>query len=158
MQILGLRSRKRLSLILVLYIYVQPRILSPSYTACKEIDLCLKNEKKNVFHFPYISHANHTPRTGYESLRDRVYVIHLKPIYQHITWERKHLFTHNHLTVSTNIYLYIFLGGLLEIPSYVLLWLASTTLGRKKTLTILFLICGVTISLLMALMLLLQEG
>ncbi|KAK3889221.1 hypothetical protein Pcinc_006791 [Petrolisthes cinctipes] len=57
----------------------------------------------------------------------------------------------------TNIYLYTFLGGLLEIPAYLLLWLATATLGRKKTFAILFLICGISISLLTTLMLLLQK-
>ncbi|KAK3895901.1 hypothetical protein Pcinc_000401 [Petrolisthes cinctipes] len=63
----------------------------------------------------------------------------------------------NSYNLSTNIYLYTFLGGLLEIPAYLLLWLATATLGRKKTFAILFLICGISISLLTTLMLLLQK-
>ncbi|KAK3870956.1 hypothetical protein Pcinc_023864 [Petrolisthes cinctipes] len=63
----------------------------------------------------------------------------------------------NSYNLSTNIYLYTFLGGLLEIPAYLLLWLATTTLGRKKTFAVLFIICGVSISLLTTLMLLLHE-
>ncbi|KAK3880182.1 hypothetical protein Pcinc_015313 [Petrolisthes cinctipes] len=63
----------------------------------------------------------------------------------------------NSYNLSTNIYLYTFLGGLLEIPAYLLLWLANATLGRKKTFAILFLICGISISLLTMLMLLLQK-
>ncbi|KAK3893353.1 hypothetical protein Pcinc_002788 [Petrolisthes cinctipes] len=64
----------------------------------------------------------------------------------------------NSYNLSTNIYLYTFLGGLLEIPAYLLLWLATATLGRKKTFAILFLICGISISLLTTLMLLLQKS
>ncbi|KAK3870955.1 hypothetical protein Pcinc_023863 [Petrolisthes cinctipes] len=63
----------------------------------------------------------------------------------------------NSYNLSINIYLYTFLGGLLEIPAYFLLWLATTTLGRKKTFAVLFIICGVSISLLTTLMLLLHE-
>ncbi|KAK3878718.1 hypothetical protein Pcinc_016665 [Petrolisthes cinctipes] len=64
----------------------------------------------------------------------------------------------NSYNLSTNIYLYTFLGGLLEIPAFLLLWLSTTTLARKKTFAVLFIICGVSISLLATLMLLLQEG
>ncbi|KAK3895899.1 hypothetical protein Pcinc_000399 [Petrolisthes cinctipes] len=63
----------------------------------------------------------------------------------------------NSYNLSINIYLYTFLGGLLEIPAYLLLWLATATLGRKKTFAILFLICGISISLLTTLILLLQK-
>ncbi|KAK3888522.1 hypothetical protein Pcinc_007437 [Petrolisthes cinctipes] len=63
----------------------------------------------------------------------------------------------NSYNLSTNIYLYTLLGGLLEIPAYFLLWLATTTLGRKKTFAVLFIICGFSISLLTALMLPIHE-
>ncbi|KAK3855268.1 hypothetical protein Pcinc_038318 [Petrolisthes cinctipes] len=63
----------------------------------------------------------------------------------------------NSYNLSTNIYLYTFLGGVMEIPAYLLLWLATTTLGRKKTFAIIFIICGVSISLLTTLILLFHE-
>ncbi|KAK3887136.1 hypothetical protein Pcinc_008726 [Petrolisthes cinctipes] len=63
----------------------------------------------------------------------------------------------NSYNLSTNLYIYTFLCGLLEIPSYLLNWLASTTLGRKKTLVCLYLTCSVSISVLTALIMLLEE-
>ncbi|KAK3895982.1 hypothetical protein Pcinc_000366 [Petrolisthes cinctipes] len=64
----------------------------------------------------------------------------------------------NSYNLSTNLYMYTFLSGLLEIPAYLLLWLASTTLGRKRTLMCLYLTCSVSISVLTALIMLLEEG
>ncbi|KAK3895949.1 hypothetical protein Pcinc_000333 [Petrolisthes cinctipes] len=63
----------------------------------------------------------------------------------------------NSYNLSTNLYMYTFLSGLLEIPAYLLLWLASTTLGRKRTLMCLYLSCSVSISVLTALIMLLEE-
>ncbi|KAK3895987.1 hypothetical protein Pcinc_000371 [Petrolisthes cinctipes] len=63
----------------------------------------------------------------------------------------------NSFNLSTNLYMYTFLSGLLEIPAYLLLWLASTTLGRKRTLMCLYLTCSVSISVLTALIMLLEE-
>ncbi|KAK3853632.1 hypothetical protein Pcinc_039835 [Petrolisthes cinctipes] len=64
----------------------------------------------------------------------------------------------NSYNLSTNLYIYTFLCGLLEIPAYLLNWPASTTLGRKKTLVWLYLTCSVSISVLTALIMLLEEG
>ncbi|KAK3895952.1 hypothetical protein Pcinc_000336 [Petrolisthes cinctipes] len=63
----------------------------------------------------------------------------------------------NSYNLSTNLYIYTFLCGLLEIPAYLLNWPASTTLGRKKTLVCLYLTCSVSISVLTALIMLLEE-
>ncbi|KAK3878775.1 hypothetical protein Pcinc_016586 [Petrolisthes cinctipes] len=63
----------------------------------------------------------------------------------------------NSYNLSTNLYIYTFLCGLLELPTYLLLWLASTTLGRKKTLVCLYLTCSISISFLTALIMLLEE-
>nr|XP_053634384.1 organic cation transporter protein-like [Cherax quadricarinatus] len=54
---------------------------------------------------------------------------------------------------STDPYLYIFLGGLLEVPSYLLLWPALIYIGRKKSLVALYLFCGLCIFSVMGLML-----
>ncbi|XP_063591322.1 organic cation transporter protein-like [Penaeus indicus] len=51
-------------------------------------------------------------------------------------------------------YIYVFLGGLVEIPSYLLLWLALTRLGRKTTLIAFYLVCTTCIFTVAALMLL----
>ncbi|KAK3888841.1 hypothetical protein Pcinc_007107 [Petrolisthes cinctipes] len=64
----------------------------------------------------------------------------------------------NSYNLSTNLYIYTFLCGLLELPTYLLLWFASTTLGRKKTLVCLYLTCSISISVLTALIMLLEEG
>ncbi|KAK3894445.1 hypothetical protein Pcinc_001793 [Petrolisthes cinctipes] len=64
----------------------------------------------------------------------------------------------NSYNLSTNLYIYTFLCGLLEIPAYLLNWPASTKLGRKKTLVCLYLTCSVSISVLNALIMLLEEG
>ncbi|KAK3895966.1 hypothetical protein Pcinc_000350 [Petrolisthes cinctipes] len=45
-----------------------------------------------------------------------------------------------------------------EIPAYLFNWPASTKLGRKKTLECLYLTCSVSISVLTALIMLLEEG
>ncbi|KAK3887150.1 hypothetical protein Pcinc_008740 [Petrolisthes cinctipes] len=44
------------------------------------------------------------------------------------------------------------------IPAYLFNWPASTKLGRKKTLECLYLTCSVSISVLTALIMLLEEG
>nr|XP_045613682.1 organic cation transporter protein-like [Procambarus clarkii] len=54
--------------------------------------------------------------------------------------------------LSTDPYLYIFLGGLLEVPSYLLLWPALIYIGRKKTLSALYFFCSVCIFTVMILM------
>ncbi|XP_076064207.1 organic cation transporter protein-like [Oratosquilla oratoria] len=51
----------------------------------------------------------------------------------------------NATNLSANEYLYMFLGGALEIPSYLLLWPASALLGRKKSFIALFALCAVSI-------------
>ncbi|KAK3894464.1 hypothetical protein Pcinc_001811 [Petrolisthes cinctipes] len=45
-----------------------------------------------------------------------------------------------------------------KIPAYLFNWPASTKLGRKKTLECLCLTCSVSISVLTALIMLLEEG
>lgn len=56
----------------------------------------------------------------------------------------------NATNLSTDPYLYMFLGGLLEIPSYVSLWPAIIYLGRKKSLVALYFVCAVSIFAVMA--------
>ncbi|XP_068246342.1 organic cation/carnitine transporter 2-like isoform X2 [Palaemon carinicauda] len=51
----------------------------------------------------------------------------------------------NGVNLSTDIYLYMFFGGLLEFPSYVLLWPLVSFLGRKKSFILLFVGCGIAI-------------
>ncbi|KAK3887164.1 hypothetical protein Pcinc_008754 [Petrolisthes cinctipes] len=63
----------------------------------------------------------------------------------------------NSYNLSTNLYIYTFLCGLLEIPAYLFNWPTSTKLGRKKTLVCLYLTCSVSISVLTALIMLLEE-
>ncbi|CAL4063246.1 unnamed protein product, partial [Meganyctiphanes norvegica] len=55
--------------------------------------------------------------------------------------------------LSTDKYMYTFLGGLLEVPSYLLLWPAVHFLGRKKSLVILYSICTVAICVVAIIML-----
>ncbi|KAG0717879.1 Solute carrier family 22 member 21 [Chionoecetes opilio] len=59
---------------------------------------------------------------------------------------------------STDPYMYVFLGGLLEVPSYVLLWPALIYIGRKKSLVALYFLCGIFIFLVMTLILLEPAG
>ncbi|XP_068202138.1 organic cation transporter protein-like isoform X2 [Palaemon carinicauda] len=49
--------------------------------------------------------------------------------------------------LSTDPYIYVFLGGLIEVPSYVLLWPMLAYLGRKKSLVGLYFLCALTISI-----------
>nr|XP_045612558.1 organic cation transporter-like protein [Procambarus clarkii] len=65
--------------------------------------------------------------------------------------------SHNAENLSADIYIYFFLSGLFEVPAYLFLLPAITTLGRRKTLTLLFLACGVSICLVVALMIMQQE-
>ncbi|XP_063612639.1 organic cation transporter protein-like [Penaeus indicus] len=51
----------------------------------------------------------------------------------------------NATNLSTDPYIYMFLGGLLEILSYALLWPAIIYLGRKRSLVGLYLVCAVSI-------------
>ncbi|MPC22767.1 Organic cation transporter 1 [Portunus trituberculatus] len=60
--------------------------------------------------------------------------------------------------INTDPYLYVFLGGVLEVPSYLLLWLALIYIGRKKALSSLFLICGIFIFVLMTLIIVKLPG
>ncbi|XP_042867655.1 organic cation transporter protein-like [Penaeus japonicus] len=60
----------------------------------------------------------------------------------------------NAANLSADPYIYVFLGGLVEIPSYLMLWLALSYLGRKTTLIAFYLVCGVCIFAVAALMLL----
>lgn len=60
--------------------------------------------------------------------------------------------------INTDPYLYVFFGGILEVPSYLLLWLALLYIGRKKALSALFFICGIFIFVLMTLIVLQLPG
>ncbi|XP_037786103.1 organic cation transporter protein-like [Penaeus monodon] len=60
----------------------------------------------------------------------------------------------NAANLSADPYIYVFLGGLVEIPSYLLLWLALVRFGRKSTLIAFYLVCTVCIFVVAALMLL----
>ena len=42
--------------------------------------------------------------------------------------------------------MYFFLGALLEVPAYLLLWPLMAALGRMKTLSLLYLVCAAAIS------------
>ncbi|XP_042890135.1 organic cation transporter protein-like [Penaeus japonicus] len=59
----------------------------------------------------------------------------------------------NATNLSADPYVYIFLGGLLEVPSYILLWPAIKYIGRVKSLAILYFVCGASIIVVMFLML-----
>ncbi|KAK4324538.1 hypothetical protein Pmani_004813 [Petrolisthes manimaculis] len=64
----------------------------------------------------------------------------------------------NATNLSTDVYLYIFLGGLLEVPSYILLWPAIALFGRVKSLAGLFFICGVSILIVACIIFFLPEA
>ncbi|XP_064102827.1 solute carrier family 22 member 15-like [Macrobrachium nipponense] len=51
----------------------------------------------------------------------------------------------NAVNLSANMYLYMFFGGLLELPSYILLWPLVSFLGRKWSFISLFVACGAAI-------------
>ncbi|XP_064108834.1 organic cation transporter protein-like isoform X1 [Macrobrachium nipponense] len=53
----------------------------------------------------------------------------------------------NSTNLSTDPYLYIFLGGLVEVPSYLLLWPAIVYLGRRVSLIALYIVCATTVSI-----------
>ncbi|KAK3886027.1 hypothetical protein Pcinc_009803 [Petrolisthes cinctipes] len=55
--------------------------------------------------------------------------------------------------LGTDPHLYVFLGGLLEVPSYLLLWPIMVFVGRRRSLALLFFTCAVCIFSVMALML-----
>nr|XP_053637330.1 uncharacterized protein LOC128692281 [Cherax quadricarinatus] len=63
----------------------------------------------------------------------------------------------NSTNLSINTYLYIFLGGLLEMPSYILLWPAVVFLGRVKSLSVLYCTTGSTILLISVVILFIPE-
>ncbi|KAG0721010.1 Organic cation transporter protein [Chionoecetes opilio] len=54
----------------------------------------------------------------------------------------------NATNISVNVYLYAFIGGVLEVPSYVLLWPLIAYLGRVKALVLLYLTCTFAILIL----------
>ncbi|KAK3892126.1 hypothetical protein Pcinc_004093 [Petrolisthes cinctipes] len=60
----------------------------------------------------------------------------------------------NASNLGTDPYLYVFFGGLLEVPSYLLLWLMMVFVGRKRSLALLYFICAVCIFSVMAIMML----
>ncbi|XP_050697336.1 solute carrier family 22 member 3-like isoform X2 [Eriocheir sinensis] len=62
------------------------------------------------------------------------------------------------VNLSTNQYLYLFLGGLLELPAYVLLWPLVSRFGRKKTNAGLYLTCGLSLTSLLLLQGLAPQG
>ncbi|XP_042868981.1 organic cation transporter protein-like [Penaeus japonicus] len=64
----------------------------------------------------------------------------------------------NATNLSADPYLYMFLGGLLEVPSYVLLWPAIIYLGRKKSLVSLYLVCAVSIFAVMSVLVVTPGG
>ncbi|MPC09539.1 Organic cation transporter protein [Portunus trituberculatus] len=64
----------------------------------------------------------------------------------------------NATNISADPYLYIFLGGLLELPSYLLLWPLMVCLGRVKSLALLYLVCAITILILSTLIYLYPAG
>ncbi|KAL7632406.1 UNVERIFIED_CONTAM: hypothetical protein RMT77_017260 [Armadillidium vulgare] len=47
--------------------------------------------------------------------------------------------------LRTGKYLYMFLGGVLEVPAYLMLWPANKYIGRKKCMVLLFFSCAVSI-------------
>ncbi|KAK3863476.1 hypothetical protein Pcinc_030756 [Petrolisthes cinctipes] len=59
--------------------------------------------------------------------------------------------------IRTDTYVYLSLAGLLEIPSYLLLWPAIAYLGRRWSQVVSYLICGLCILVLMTLLLLLEH-
>ncbi|KAK4322464.1 hypothetical protein Pmani_006804 [Petrolisthes manimaculis] len=59
----------------------------------------------------------------------------------------------NATNLGTDPYLYVFLGGLLEVPSYLLLWPMMVFVGRRRSLALLFFTCAVCIFSVMAFML-----
>ncbi|XP_064083196.1 organic cation transporter protein-like isoform X2 [Macrobrachium nipponense] len=58
----------------------------------------------------------------------------------------------NATNLSTDPYLFVFLGGLLELPSYFLLWWAVAVIGRKKTFIGLYLAGSIFILLITTLL------
>ncbi|KAK4311492.1 hypothetical protein Pmani_017041 [Petrolisthes manimaculis] len=64
----------------------------------------------------------------------------------------------NATNLGTDPYLYVFLGGLLEIPSYLLMWPMMVFVGRKKSLAVLYFTCAACIFSVMALMLIQPNG
>ncbi|KAK3880066.1 hypothetical protein Pcinc_015405 [Petrolisthes cinctipes] len=64
----------------------------------------------------------------------------------------------NATNLSTDVYLYMFLGGLLEVPSYVLLWPAIAFFGRVKSLAGLIFTCGVSILIVACIIFFLPEA
>ncbi|XP_068242977.1 solute carrier family 22 member 7-like [Palaemon carinicauda] len=60
--------------------------------------------------------------------------------------------------LSVDPYLFIFLGGLLELPSYIMLWQAVTVIGRKKTFIGLYVSGAICILLLTTLLFINPNG
>lgn len=61
-------------------------------------------------------------------------------------------------TFSTNIYMYSFLSGVVEVPAYLGMWPAITYLGRRVTLTVLLLFSGLCVSVVTMFIILQYEG
>ncbi|XP_042222762.1 steroid transmembrane transporter SLC22A24-like [Homarus americanus] len=62
------------------------------------------------------------------------------------------------INLSMNLYVYIFLGGLLEIPALLILWPMSIHLGRRKSMMFLFLVCAFTFLLIMLQQICIPDG
>lgn len=62
--------------------------------------------------------------------------------------------TFNAHNINTSPYLYIVTGGVLEVPSSMIMWLVLAFVGRRKFLVLLQSVCGVILFLIMLLMLL----
>ncbi|XP_068202142.1 organic cation transporter protein-like [Palaemon carinicauda] len=63
----------------------------------------------------------------------------------------------NSTNLSTDPYLYTFLGGLVEVPSYLLLWPAIVFLGRRVSLIALYVICAITIAIIAVLLVAVED-
>lgn len=56
------------------------------------------------------------------------------------------------------MYLHTFLVGLVEVPALLFLWPAITHLGRRRTLSFLLTVCGVSMATMTLLMVTRQAG
>lgn len=85
----------------------------------------------------------------------------LRAIICYICWFAVSMVYHgvslNSGNLSADPYLYMFLGGMLEVPSYILLWPSIAYFGRKVSLISQYFFCGVSISLIAILMLTLKQ-
>ncbi|MPC22082.1 Carcinine transporter [Portunus trituberculatus] len=60
--------------------------------------------------------------------------------------------------INTNVYMYSFLSGLVEVPAYLGMWPAITYLGRRVTLAVLLLFTGLSVFVVTIFMILQYEG